>query len=333
MNYIKFASIDDVDDIMKFINDYWKENHILSTDKKLFLYEYLDNNRVNFLISKDSSNNINAILGFIKSSNDKKDIWAAMWRALKSKKNPMLGIELLEHLRSSDDYGVLSCNGIGANTIGIYNYLKIYTNYLNHFVLINNNMRKYSIAKISNTKYFKSVNFLSNDRYSLKRIEEDDFDFDFEQFKEFIPYKDDNYFYKRFCLHPIYKYDIYGIFDQDKLISLLVTRVEEHNGARVLRIVEFIGIEESIQYVSKYLYEIITINNYEYIDFLNFGINEKTLKNAGFFILDHDSTELIIPNYFYPFIQKNVKINFFADTNAINKIRMNRADGDQDRPS
>ena len=66
---------------------------------------------------------------------------------------------------------------------------------------------------------------------------------------------------------------------------------------------------------------------------MNFGINEKTLKNAGFFILDHDSTELIIPNYFYPFIQKNVKINFFADTNAINKIRMNRADGDQDRPS
>ena len=70
MQNIKFSEVSDVDEIMQFINDHWKENHILSQNKDLFLYEYADNQRINFVISRDSNNKINAILGFIKSSNE-----------------------------------------------------------------------------------------------------------------------------------------------------------------------------------------------------------------------------------------------------------------------
>jgi len=40
---IRFAKLLDTDNIMKFIHSHWKENHILSRNKDLFLYEYQDN--------------------------------------------------------------------------------------------------------------------------------------------------------------------------------------------------------------------------------------------------------------------------------------------------
>ena len=46
-----------------------------------------------------------------------------------------------------------------------------------------------------------------------------------------------------------------------------------------------------------------------------------------------ESTEIIAPNYFSPFVQENIKINFMADTKEINKLRMCKAAGDRDRPS
>ena len=37
---ISIAKISDTNEIMNFINDEWKKNHILSSNKKFFLYEY-----------------------------------------------------------------------------------------------------------------------------------------------------------------------------------------------------------------------------------------------------------------------------------------------------
>ena len=72
---------------------------------------------------------------------------------------------------------------------------------------------------------------------------------------------------------------------------------------------------------------------FEYIDFMCFGFDGEFLKNAGFQKINIDNNNLIIPNYFSPFIRKNIKINFFADTKHIDQLRIFKADGDQDRPS
>ena len=55
---IRFAKLLDTDNIMKFIHSHWKENHILSRDKDLFLYDYQDNDMINFVIAIDNKNNI-----------------------------------------------------------------------------------------------------------------------------------------------------------------------------------------------------------------------------------------------------------------------------------
>ena len=332
MGKIYFASIEDVDDIMNFIHNHWKNNHILSRNKDFFLYEHQDGNRINFICHRDLNNKLDGILGFIKSSSTNSDIWTVIWKALISKERPMLGIDLFNFLRESEDYNILSSPGANKKTIQLFKYFGIYTNYLRQFVLINDKIKKYKIAQVYDKKYTQPFQFKDNERYTLKLLNEKEILFDFEAYKDQIPYKDKKYFLKRYFNHPIYNYDVFGIFKNSQIESLLVTRVISANTSKVLSIVDFIGNQEGIKFISKYLYEKITIEGYEYINFMCFGFNKNTLSNAGFHKVNLDSLDLIIPIHFAPFVSNNIQINFFADTDQLEKIRICGADGDQDRP-
>jgi hypothetical protein len=96
---------------------------------------------------------------------------------------------------------------------------------------------------------------------------------------------------------------------------------------------DYLGNENDIIYISKYLYQIVIDNDYEYIDFMCYGFNDDNLKEACFTKINLESNDLIVPNYFSPFVQENIKINFMADTKELDKIRIFKADGDQDRPN
>ena len=333
MGNIQFASIDDVNEIMDFIHKNWKKNHILSQDKSFFLYEHQDGNRVNFVYHRNNHNEIDGILGFIKSSSTNSDISTVIWKTIANKEHPMLGIEIFNFLRKSKKYNNLLSAGINKKTIGIYNYLNIYTDFLRQFYLLNTNLKNFNIAKILDQKYLKKTNFLRNNEYQLRLITEKELLFDFERYKENIPYKDKNYIIKRYFRHPIYIYSIYGIFKDSKIDALLVVREVSANGSKILRIVDFIGEQEGFKFISHELFKIITDENYEYIDFICFGFDKSLLAKAGFQKLDIYSTDLILPNYFSPYISQNTKINFFVDTKELDKVKIFKADGDQDRPS
>ena len=331
MNEVRLANVNDINKIMRFINDNWKENHILSRDRDFFIYEHQDNNTINYVISLED-NKINGILGFIKYSDNKSDIATVIWKALKSVASPMLGIKLLEFLRNHKEYNIVFSPGINKKTLGIYNYLGIYTGYLFQYIIINNNIENFNILKIKKNNTLKKINFIEDNQYQLIELNKISFDFDFDK-NQFIPHKDKNYFVKRYFNHPIYKYKTYGVYVGDLLTSLIVTREVKVGDSSILRIMDYIGDENDIVYVSKYLYQIVIDKDYEYIDFMCYGFNEETLSKAGFRKINLESEEIIAPNYFSPFIQENIKINFMADTKEINKLRICKADGDQDRPN
>jgi hypothetical protein len=329
---IRLAKIMDVNNIMKFIHNHWKEDHILSKDKDLFLYEYQDDNMINFVIAIDNKNNIYGILGFIKSSNSNSDIWAAMWKAIKHDDHPMLGVELLEYLRNINKYNRLTCIGINSETIPIYHYLGIYTHYLNQYVIINKNIQNFNILRVEDLESIKEIDFIENTQYSFIPLEEDELSFNFDN-QKYIPHKGKDYFIKRYFNHPVYNYIVYGIYKEKLLTSLIVTREVVVNNSKILRIMDYIGDENDMIYISKYIYQVVVDNGYECVDFMCYGFDEKNLEKAGFILIDLDSSDLIVPNYFSPFVQENIKINFMADTNEISKLRICKADGDQDRPN
>ena len=72
---------------------------------------------------------------------------------------------------------------------------------------------------------------------------------------------------------------------------------------------------------------------HEYIDFFSRGLDNKLILNAGFRILNKKNKDIIIPNYFEPFVQSNQQIRFFFDKGELKNFRFFKGDGDQDRPS
>ncbi|MEH7504134.1 hypothetical protein V7152_19330, partial [Neobacillus drentensis] len=144
-------------------------------------------------------------------------------------------------------------------------------------------------------------------------------------------YKDQNYIKKRYFEHPFYQYQVFGIGKEDATTSLLITREISINHSKVLRIIDFIGAEEDIAGIGLELQKILKANDYEYIDFYQYGISEDVLNTAGF-VKREKKDENIIPNYFEPFEKKNVDIHFSTNVNE-NKYYIFKGDGDQDRPN
>lgn len=330
---ITIATLEDVDEIMAFIGEHWKQGHILSRDKAFFLYEHQEGERVNFVIHRDENGVLDGILGFITASREYSDVWTVVWKALPNKERPMLGIELFEYLRQCDQYRHLLSPGINKKIIGIFKHMDIYTDVYKHYVLLNHKTEVFRIAKVPADFKPKKPQFPANNGHELLELTEETLHFDFTVLKDTIACKDRTYFVKRYFQHPIYTYKVYGISKDDREQALFVTREEQVGDASVLRIVDYIGDETVLKYVSKTLYETVLAQEYEYVDFMCFGFDEKALNDAGFLKVDQDSTELIVPNYFSPFVQENVKIHFFADTKKIENLKMCKADGDQDRPS
>ena len=146
-NKISFADLNDSDEIMSFIDLEWKKDHILATDRNFFLSEYRNSDKLNFVISKSPGKKINAILGFLKSSDDElASVWTTMWKVSSKANSIMLGVELLRYLKSHS-YRCLMSNGISAKTAEIYEYLGFHTGVMSHFYLANRGIRDHKIAQ------------------------------------------------------------------------------------------------------------------------------------------------------------------------------------------
>lgn len=327
---IRFATLSDVDAIMNFINLHWKKEHILATNKDFFLYEYADDEKLNFVVATDNfSNEIVGLCGFIKNTKElsNSDIWGALWKVIKTS-NPMLGINILEFLNEKSGCKSFSSSGISKKTIPIYDFLRYKTGKLNQYYKLNNK-DNFHIAVV-NEKIILAFN--KNCNYTLQPLD------NFQVVKHILneidnktvfPYKDNWYIEKRYFNHPIYKYQVFGI-KNEQTNSIVVAREIQQNGAKILRIVDFIGNTADISCIGQELQNLMDKNDYEYIDFYCSGIENKILNDAGFKLKD-DTDLNCIPNYFEPFIQENVTIYYFTTNEAIFPIF--KADGDQDRPS
>ncbi|RTY90310.1 hypothetical protein EKL32_21215 [Flavobacterium sp. GSN2] len=333
---ISLGSLNDVADIMLFINSEWKEGHILARDEDFFRYEHQSKDQINFVVSKDENLKINGVLGYIPSAlEEDSDVCTVIWKVSKNSQNPILGIQLLQFLQKEKRVRTVLSVGINKKTIGIYKYLGMYTDSLNQFVMINKNIQEFKIAKVNELKGFDSISVALDVNYDIKSINQelDLSDFNFEEYKQNIPFKNKKYFCKRYFEHPIYQYCVYGAYFKDKPVGLIVTRVQSCNESKVLRIVDFIGEENCLLSFGIFFSELIVNERYEYADFYCFGLNQEVLNNAGFYLIEPSKEDLIIPNYFAPYLQKNIPIYFFADTNKIESLRFFKADGDQDRPN
>lgn len=329
---IRLANKGDINDIMSFIDTHWKKGHIMATDHALFEYEFLeDDGTVNFVIAIDrKKGKIEGLNGFLKASHDKAhlDIWGSIWKVVDGCKG-MLGAEIIKRrafltqCRCDLDVGSNPRTAIPV----MKHLLKHYTAKMNHYYMLADR-EDYKIAKVIHKREpmkrntdGKVIRF--NDMNSLRKY------FNSQRFIDSIPYKDDWYIGHRFFDYPIYKYEVYGIINNEKAEGIIVLRRQNLNGRIAIRVVDYIGNPKVISSAGNFFYQLLDNQDVEYIDFYCHGFNNDAISEAGFILLD-ENDENIIPNYFSPFLQENIEI--WVDSAKPNSL-FSKADADQDRPN
>lgn len=324
---IRFAKVDDIPKIMEFIDTYWKKGHILAKDRKLFEYEFLDGKKVNVVISENENGEIDGMEGFISYGKKNRYTFPVIWKVVRGN-NPMLGIEILRFIMNNADTCCVASPGINSKTVGIYKYLKISTGVMQQWYRLND--MEYFVAKVADTNIPVVENETNSKLKKYKSFQELLDDFDFEEYydKNPKPLKEEWYIKKRYFNHPIYQYEVYGIKTDNKVDAFVVFRIQECNGHSVLRLVDIVGNYGRIYTATDAIDNLMKQNNFEYIDLYEKGLIEDELRRAGW--LPVKGSGNIIPNYFSPFVQEIIDINYMSQDPD---IILFKADGDQDRPN
>lgn len=328
---IRLGKLEDIPQIMEFIDRYWKKGHILATNRSFFEYEMVIDGQVNFLLAINREKMcIEGVLGFLPCSRDSEhyDVWGVIWKTV-PEALPMLGIELMKRLKTT--INARTQLGVGANPKTAIPLLKricrFYTAKMKHYYMLSDK-EEYSIAVISkkpvSTPDFVK-DFIVEKLHSIDDVKEY---YCFEKHTDVIPYKDAWYYDRRFFKHPIYEYNAWGIKKDDRK-AIIFFRVQEHEDEAVIRIVDYLGDQSVFAYCGGFFKELL--NKYEYIDFYFDGFIEEYVKKAGMTKVEEDD-ENIIPDYFNPYLQKNVDI-FVNSSNNEDLCLFFKADGDQDRPN
>ena len=329
---IRFARMDDIENIVAFLREHWSENNILVKSRRIFDFQYVDGENCGFVLAADDeTGRIYGLKGFFPFNHQPRpDIAAALAIVLQGVR-PMLGMEIQRFLEKNTNCRWLCSTGLNPDTsVRIYKRFRGYTvDRLKHYYRLADRPA-YSVAAVRQ-KRIRPVpeggGFLLPDTpEALFAV------FDPAAYREQRPYKDEAYLTRRYFEHPVYRYRMLGIRSQDSegADGVYIAREVECNGARVLRIVDYIGDRRAIARAGGALERYVRARDAEYADFYCYGFDHEALEAGGFVLRDENDPN-VVPNYFEPFEQRNIDIHFFStgDENAA----VCRADGDQDRPS
>lgn len=324
------ATQDDIDDIMKFIEQYWSPAHILCQSRHFFEWQYCYHGEVCFVIARNNvSHELEGIVGYIPySEEDDRDVLGALWK-VRNDRYPMLGLKLKLYLMRSIHARSLSGIGLNTNTLELHKRSGSLVGRLAHYYLLSD-LEEYKIAKISN-KIIPDYNH-SMEQFILsevKVIDEVKVLCDKEKLEKKTPRKSFDFFCHRYCQHPAYQYQFQGVYNNDALLGCFVMRQIHCNSSTILRIVDYIGDVRAIAHTGAALRNMLA-EKYEYIDFYLYGIRDDILWDAGFALKRNDDVN-IIPNYFEPFVRENIVLYFYTD--SLENIVLFKGDGDQDRPN
>ncbi len=332
---IRLGKRQDITAIMEFIRTRWSMDHILSKDRELFEYEFCDGDTVNMVLAIDrETNDIHGVLGFLRTSHttdyERKAIWGSVWKVIDSPDVvPFLGVELAKRVYPLSGAHLFIGNGANPDTSIRLRKLFFHskTAKLKHHYVYNPNLSEFKLAVIAEPKEQKTFVDSNQPINSLESMEDVRAFIDLEQTSQ-VPYKDYWYVNKRFFNHPYYKYLLWGITDS-LAQGMVVTREVSYDGAKALRIVDYYGDQKLFAYSGAFWSRLMEECGYEYVDFYEHGFDQEAISAAGFYCIGDEDAN-IIPNYFEPFVRKNVDIwGHFENIETL----LFKADGDQDRPN
>ena len=319
--------------LINYLKKNFKKKHILYNSKKLFNWQYQSKKDYNFYVIKEK-NKIKAAQGFIPTNRYDKNlkddtIFMSIWSSSKISLGSKLFFNFIEKIK----FNLLVGLGSSRESFLFQKMLNFNCGYMDHYFLASKLKQKLilSPSNFSNTKsesIIKNFKKLNNEK-KLLEISND-------IFKNQYPRKSKVYFLNRYLKHPFYKYHLYKINEKKKTLALFVFRICKYQNSSAIRIVDFVG-EKNFFKNGKYLFRyLLKKYNSEFIDIYSYGIPKKILEKSGLEnIKKYTNKKVIVPNYFEPFLQKNIKLPYaFKSSREIkNKVKLFKGDSDLDRPN
>ena len=337
---IRFCQIDEFDELIEFIDTYWRKNHIFVLSKPMFDFQHLnlEDNRYDFIIAKHrKTGEIHSALGFVTSNHFDRNIkpmmvWPAIWKTRDDIKVKGLGVGLFYYMKEHLQIDNISALGISTIALSIYKHWNFETGRIIHYVYPNQHISEYYLSenmdKFEKRPESKDDLMLKEcDEQTYRNISEND-----EVFSDLSMYKSKEYYINRFFKHPIYHYRFYTIGSNDEIKAVVIARESGSEGHNCLRIVDYIGKLSYLKSVNQQLDELMDSKKYEYIDFVIAGADEDELRKCNF-INKYAVEDIVVPNYFEPFVKQNIDLDYALRSIHDDKAVFFKADSDQDRPN
>ena len=327
------------DKLRDFIKNHWKENHVFVSSKELLDFQHFnkESDLYHFIVALNkNTNEIDALIGYIPtcqydSSLELGDYWGAIWKRRNDIDTPegkTLGMDLFIHYLNLPQVSSLCGISLSNDAYNWYKKLKWKMDFLHQYYIFNKTYSDFKLANNVCTADLRDASIKKEKGWTLEHIKLEKLDDDVVK-AVYRPRKSMEFLRNRYLRHPIYHYDYLGLFCESDLKAILVYRVCEGNGGKIIRIVDTLG--ELGGYIYPSMQTILQEGEYEYADFLNYGIDKTIFTEMGFNELDFDNGNLILPNYFEPFERRNVKMT------VVYKAKFPyvafKGDADQDRPN
>lgn len=327
----------EVDKLVEFIDKHWKKGHALTKSRTLLDFQHFNKQEgcYNFIVAENNeTKEYDAIVGFIPISQydqnleQEGDYWGAIWKMRDDVTNDEINnaaFYIWRCIFKQPFFHSYSAIGISNIAKRIYEVSRIPVDYLRHYYIANNSIKKFVIGK----------NLLKKNigREKCDTIKE----IDLESVKDgmieskYQPKKTVRYFINRYLNHPIYKYVFWAVYGENQLNAIFAVRKVEVQDSCVLRIVDVLGDLAKVGNIYKSIQSFLEKENAEYVDLLNYGIEESVFELMGFQKLNLQGKDTIVPNYFEPFEQINVKIEVAYKSD--HPYVVFKGDSDQDRPN
>ena len=258
-----------------------------------------------------------------------KIIWLTLWNTKKNNYG-ISGIDIINFLINKFPNKILATVGCNINAQNIYKIMGFKSGTMSHYYILNPNIKTFKIIKLK--KKLKPNNRIIKENLKLKNIS---LSLGYKKIKnshklEKTFYKNLVFFEKKYLKNPFYNYSFLFVENKKKsYLGFFVTKKILQKKNRILRIVDYFGETNNLPKLKNSFFKILIDNNYEAIDFLNYGIEKKKVLEMGFKLKKND---LVIPLYFEPFERKNRDLLFAYYPRSV-KLNLFKGDCDQERPN
>jgi hypothetical protein len=339
----RLAHSSDRDALITFIRDHWSKDHVFVHAPDLFDWQYLQGDgRLNMMMAAQDGK-ILGILGFIPMgrfdpSLGDTDLFLAIWKVREDLAPPGLGLRLLKSLQAQLKPRMIAAIGISEMVAPIYRALGYTLGRLHHAAIVNPSAGEGEGIASGIPANCLQPAVLDVLGWRIEQVSKSQLTADRTQIAALArlstPAKSWNYVQERYVDHPYYNYEFALIWKDAELSALAIWRKVSLNGGYILRIVDVVGDTEWMAAGHALLLPIIQSSGANYMDIMQLGTAEETLRAGGWLSPDW-VPGLVLPNYFAPFEPRNVEINLaYRCFGPVEKpLRLYRADSDQDRPN